>query len=97
MFCVCASLYNKKIYSKRLIICYQALELLTPCVEINSLSRARCHARRGMALCRLGIMQQGIGELKAAVALQPNDDKLRMDLEKVCALVETSVEADELE
>lgn len=79
------------------IICYQALELLTPCVEMNSLSRARCHARRGTALCRLGMMQQGIGELKAAVSLQPNDDKLRMDLEKACALVETSVVGDELD
>lgn len=64
---------------------------------MNSLSRARCHARRGTALCRLGMIQQGIGELKAAVALQPNDDKLRMDLEKICDLVETSVEGDEFE
>ena len=64
---------------------------------MNSLSRARCHARRGTALCRLGMVQQGIGELKAAVALQPNDDKLRMDLEQVCALIQTSVEADEHE
>lgn len=68
-----------------------------PCVEMNSLSRARCHARRGTALCRLGMVRQGIGELKAAVALRPDDDKLRMDLEKARALVETSVEADELE
>jgi hypothetical protein len=43
------------------------------------------------------MIQQGIGELRAAVALQPNDDKLRMDLEKVCNLLETSVEGDELE
>jgi hypothetical protein len=43
------------------------------------------------------MVYQGIGELKAAVALQPDDDKLQMDLEKARALVETSVEADELE
>jgi hypothetical protein len=43
------------------------------------------------------MMRQGMGELEAAVALQPNDDKLRMDLEKARALVEASVEADELE
>jgi hypothetical protein len=43
------------------------------------------------------MVQQGIGELKAAVALQPNDDKLRMDLEQVCALIQTSVEADKHE
>jgi hypothetical protein len=43
------------------------------------------------------MVHQGIGELKAAMALQPDDDKLRMDLEKARALVETSVEADELE
>ncbi|KDR14473.1 hypothetical protein L798_11644 [Zootermopsis nevadensis] len=73
--------------------CSTALELLTPCVEMNSLSRARCHARRGTALCRLGMMQQGMGELKAAVALQPNDDKHKMDFEKAY----TYVEADELE
>lgn len=61
------------------------------------MSRARCHARRGTALCHLGLMQQGMGELQAAVALQPNDDKLRMNLEKARALVKTSVDADELE
>jgi hypothetical protein len=43
------------------------------------------------------MLKQGIGELKAAVTLQPNDDKLQMDLEKVCNLVETSAEGDELE
>lgn len=64
---------------------------------MNSLSRARCHARRGTALCRLGMMRQGMGELEAALALQPNDEKLRMDLEKARAHVEASVEADELE
>jgi hypothetical protein len=43
------------------------------------------------------MVREGIGELEAAVALRPDDDKLRLDLEKARALVETSVEADELE
>jgi hypothetical protein len=60
---------------------------------MNSLPRARCHARRGTALCRLGLVRQGIGELEAAAALRPDDDKLRIDLEKARALAE----ADELE
>ncbi|XP_069701296.1 dynein axonemal assembly factor 4 [Periplaneta americana] len=77
--------------------CSTALELLTPCVEKNALSRARCHARRGSALCKLGLMRQGLGELEAAVALQPNDDKLRMDLEKTRALVDSSPHEEELE
>jgi hypothetical protein len=43
------------------------------------------------------MVHQGIGELEAAVALRPDDDRLRMDLDKARALAETSVEADELE
>jgi hypothetical protein len=36
-------------------------------------------------------------EFEAAMALQPYNDQLRMDLEKARVLAETSVEADELQ
>ena len=63
----------------------------------NTLSRARCHARRGTALCKMGLFHQGMGELKVAVDLQPDNDKLRMDLERAQAMVEASVTNDDLE
>ncbi|KAJ9591790.1 hypothetical protein L9F63_001726 [Diploptera punctata] len=77
--------------------CSIALDLFTPKISANALSRARCHARRGTALCKMGLYHQGIGELRAAVDLQPDNDKLRMDLEKARAMVDASFTADDLD
>ena len=45
----------------------------------------------------MGLFHQGMGELRAAVNLQPDNDQLRMDLEKARAMVEASVNADDLD
>lgn len=59
---------------------FQALELMEPKCESNRESRARCHARRGAALCKLSAPQHGIPELEAALELDPNNKSIKHDL-----------------
>ncbi|XP_050461036.1 dynein axonemal assembly factor 4-like [Cataglyphis hispanica] len=60
--------------------CSKVLELMEPKCESNRVSRARCHARRGAALCKLSAPQHGIPELEAALKLDPNNDSIKHDL-----------------
>nr|CAH7722618.1 unnamed protein product [Callosobruchus chinensis] len=52
--------------------CSSAMELLQPAVPSNQLQRALCTGRRGVALCRLGMLKQGIDELVYSLKLMPN-------------------------
>ncbi|XP_012225171.2 dynein axonemal assembly factor 4-like isoform X1 [Linepithema humile] len=58
----------------------KALELMEPKCESNRVSRARCHARRGAALCKLSAPQHGIPELETALELDPNNESIKNDL-----------------
>ncbi|XP_018343108.1 PREDICTED: dyslexia susceptibility 1 candidate gene 1 protein homolog [Trachymyrmex septentrionalis] len=60
--------------------CSKVLELMEPKCESNKVSRARCHARRGAALCKLSAPQHGISELEAALKLDPNNKSIQHDL-----------------
>lgn len=60
--------------------CSTALELLKPPCEGNKRSRAKCIARRGAALARLGYLNKGIDEMKAAAYLLPDDEKIKQDI-----------------
>ncbi|XP_076172457.1 dynein axonemal assembly factor 4 [Ptiloglossa arizonensis] len=60
--------------------CSKALELMVPKCEGNRESRARCHARRGAALCKLSSPQHGIPELEAALKLMPNNETIKRDV-----------------
>ncbi|KAG5313914.1 DAAF4 factor, partial [Pseudoatta argentina] len=60
--------------------CSKVLELMEPKCESNRASRARCHARRGAALCKLSAPQHGIPELEAALKLDPNNKSIQHDL-----------------
>ncbi|XP_072763777.1 dynein axonemal assembly factor 4 [Anoplolepis gracilipes] len=60
--------------------CSKVLELMEPKCESNRVSRARCHARRGAALCKLSAPQHGISELEAALQLDPNNESIKHDL-----------------
>lgn len=59
---------------------FQALELMEPKCEGNRESRAKCHARRGAALCKLSAPQHGIPELEAALVLTPDNESIKRDL-----------------
>ncbi|XP_043471827.1 dynein axonemal assembly factor 4-like [Leptopilina heterotoma] len=60
--------------------CSTGLELMIPKCEGNRESRARCHARRGAALCKLSVPQHGIPELEAALKLAPDNESIKLDL-----------------
>ncbi|CAL7943177.1 unnamed protein product [Xylocopa violacea] len=60
--------------------CSTALELMEPKCEGNRESRAKCHARRGAALCKLSSPQHGIPELEAALELTPDNESIKRDI-----------------
>jgi hypothetical protein len=53
---------------------------MEPKCESNRVSRARCHAHRGAALCKLFAPQHGIPELETALELDPNNESIKNDL-----------------
>lgn len=53
---------------------------MEPKCESNRVSRARCHARRGAALCKLSAPQHGIPELEAALKVDPKNESIKHDL-----------------
>lgn len=53
---------------------------MIPKCEGNRESRARCHARRGAALCKLSVPQHGVPELEAALKLAPDNESIKLDL-----------------
>lgn len=57
-----------------------AYDLLRPHLDINLKARAKCLARRGAALCRLGMLKQGYEEMTEAARLTPDDEQLQDDL-----------------
>ncbi|XP_076752517.1 dynein axonemal assembly factor 4 [Xylocopa sonorina] len=67
-------------YCKCIEDCSTALELMEPKCEGNRESRAKCHARRGAALCKLSSPQHGIPELKAALELTPDNESIKRDI-----------------
>lgn len=67
---------------------------MTPKVDLNADSRAKCHVRRGTALCKLGILRPGLADLEAALALRPNDDHLKSDIDIVKAHLLKQTELD---
>jgi len=73
-----------------------AYDLLTPTCKANLKSRKTCLARRGAALCKVGLLRQGLDELKAAYSLDPTDPVLKEDIEMIrCKLEKRMAEDDE--
>ncbi|XP_044255773.1 dynein axonemal assembly factor 4-like [Tribolium madens] len=61
-------------YNKAITDCSTALELMKPEVPLNLRERALCIGTRGVALVKLGLIKEGIGELKASLTLVPNEN-----------------------
>nr|CAH8832962.1 unnamed protein product [Trichobilharzia regenti] len=60
-----------------------ALDLCVPSVMQNLKSRVRAHIRRGAAFCNLQMYKEGLVEYKAAHKLQPEDESIKADIEKL--------------
>ncbi|KAJ8964490.1 hypothetical protein NQ314_004777 [Rhamnusium bicolor] len=60
-------------FNKAIQDCSTALDLLKPEVPQNLKERALCIGRRGVALCKIDLIKQGIGELQISLKLVPNE------------------------
>uniref|UniRef100_A0A182VZM9 Dynein axonemal assembly factor 4 n=1 Tax=Anopheles minimus TaxID=112268 RepID=A0A182VZM9_9DIPT len=75
--------------------CSAALELLQPAVEANRKARVACLARRAAALVKLGFLQQGYEEMVAASRLDPEENSLRIEVERLRRCMDDQSESDE--
>nr|XP_031825942.1 dynein assembly factor 4, axonemal-like [Nomia melanderi] len=75
-----AAHYALENYCRCIEDCSKALELMEPKCESNRELRAWCHARRGAALCKLSSPQHGIPELKVALELAPDNERIKRDV-----------------
>ncbi|GJQ84271.1 hypothetical protein Trydic_g2935 [Trypoxylus dichotomus] len=57
--------------------CSRALELMKPEVSANFLERVECIVRRGKALFRFGLREQGFKEIEIAYKMQPDNEELK--------------------
>uniref|UniRef100_A0A182JU76 Dynein axonemal assembly factor 4 n=1 Tax=Anopheles christyi TaxID=43041 RepID=A0A182JU76_9DIPT len=77
--------------------CSTALELLQPPVEANRKSRVCCLARRAAALVKLGFLQQGFDEMVAASRLDPDEESLRLEVDRLRRCIEEQANRSEPE
>ncbi|XP_025077468.1 dynein assembly factor 4, axonemal-like [Pomacea canaliculata] len=73
--------------------CSKALDLLHPPVPQNAPSRCKALVRRGTAFCELEMYVEGLGEYEAALKIEPNNEELRADAEKIRQLIQGNTEA----
>ncbi|XP_052902631.1 dynein axonemal assembly factor 4-like [Anopheles moucheti] len=75
--------------------CSAALELLQPPVEANRKARVSCLARRAAALVKLGFLQQGYDEMVAASRLDPEEQSLRIEVDRLRRCMDEQSESDD--
>ncbi|XP_066257616.1 dynein axonemal assembly factor 4-like [Euwallacea similis] len=68
-------------FSRAVDDCSKALSLYKPLCAVNLHERAVCIGRRGIALFKLGLLQQGISELQASIKLE-NSEEFRIALQE---------------
>ncbi|KAM4677289.1 dynein axonemal assembly factor 4 [Discoglossus pictus] len=68
----------------------KALELLTPPVPANASARVKAHVRRGTAFCDLELYVEGLQDYEAAVKIDPNNENLQNDAEKIRQIIQGS-------
>ncbi|XP_064621063.1 dynein axonemal assembly factor 4-like [Lineus longissimus] len=68
--------------------CSKSLELLTPPVPQNAASRCKAHIRRGTAFCQLELYVEGLMDYEAALKIDPKNEQIRQDAEKMRQLIQ---------
>nr|CAG5865214.1 unnamed protein product [Menidia menidia] len=68
----------------------KALELLTPAVPANAAARARAAVRRGSAFCELQLYAEGLLDYEAALRIDPQNEALRADAQRIRAIIQGS-------
>ncbi len=70
--------------------CSVALANLTPPVQQNLSSRVKAHVRRGTAFCQLELYAEGLQDYEAALKLEPQNEQLKKDAEKIRDIIQGS-------
>ncbi|KAM9351820.1 dynein axonemal assembly factor 4 [Symphorus nematophorus] len=66
----------------------QALDLLTPPVAANAAARTRAHVRRGSAFCQLELYAEGLQDYLAALKMDPHNEALRVDTQRIRDIIQ---------
>lgn len=64
---------------------------MKPAVDANLEDRAGCIGRRGMAFQKIGMLNQAVSELQAALRMKPHKDEYRR------ALTDVEIELDNMD
>ncbi len=65
----------------------KALDLLTPPVELNAVSRLKAHIRRGTAFCDLELYAEGLLDYEAALKIDPDNKEIQNDAENIRKII----------
>ncbi|XP_030588155.1 dynein axonemal assembly factor 4 [Archocentrus centrarchus] len=68
----------------------QALDLLTPPVPANAAARVRAFVRRGSAFCQLQVYPEGLQDYQAALKIDPNNESLLVDTQRIKDIIQGS-------
>ncbi|XP_028287121.1 dynein axonemal assembly factor 4 [Parambassis ranga] len=68
----------------------QALELLTPAVTANAAARVRASIRRGSAFCQLQLYAEGLQDYQAALKINPHNEALQADAQRIRDIIQGS-------
>ncbi|KAE8296868.1 Dynein assembly factor 4, axonemal [Larimichthys crocea] len=73
----------------------QALDLLTPPVAANAAARARASVRRGSAFCQLQLYAEGLQDYQAALKIDPSNEALQADTQRIRDIIQGTAAATE--
>lgn len=68
----------------------QALDLLIPPVAANAVARARAFVRRGSAFCQLQLYAEGLQDYQAALKIDPHNEALQADTQRIRDIIQGS-------
>nr|XP_020441351.1 dyslexia susceptibility 1 candidate gene 1 protein isoform X2 [Monopterus albus] len=75
----------------------EALDLLTPPVAANAAARARAHVRRGSAFCQLQLYAEGLQDYEAAVKIDPHNEVLQSDTQRIRDIIQGTAAKQEIQ
>ncbi|EDO29978.1 predicted protein [Nematostella vectensis] len=68
--------------------CTSALELLTPPVPANAVSRCKAYVRRGTAAYHSEEYVEALKDYESALKIDPNNESLRADADRIRAIIQ---------
>lgn len=70
--------------------CSKAIDLLHPPVPQNAASRLKALVRKGTAFCQLELYVEGLQDYECALKINPNNEQLKADAEKIRQIIQSS-------